>query len=120
MSEFVPLLSGQPFSSYSPEGFRTYIKSLYFKRAPKKSAKKKERPGFSVRLSKKGTLTVTTRRRPKYVTPAELVALEGKYPANVVFLTLRRLDFRLMSHEEADLFNKELLELVRVMSGEGL
>lgn len=118
MTESIPLLSPLPFAEYSPESFRDYVKSLYFKRPPRKTAKKKKgHPGVSSRLSKKGTLTLTTRRKPKYVTPEERIALEGKYPANVVFLTLRRLEFQIMEHATADALMAELKELEEVMSG---
>lgn len=93
------LLSGQPFGDYSPEGFRDYVKSLkenYIQRqaeskAAKAPASKSPVPGVNFRYNKKGTAIITMRRKPKWITPAEIAKLHEAHgvPSNVLWTLIR-------------------------------
>lgn len=109
----LPLLSPRRLSDFSPEEFKTYIKSLYAKRAPKQGkAKKKtmrEKP-ITTKITKKGKLSITTRREVKYATEEESRAIEKTTGrgANEVFIALRAAGFITATHEEAERIKGEL------------
>lgn len=106
-TDWAPVLSPKPFLAYSPDEFRDYVRSLKQERRSVRKAKgkKPKRPGYSARVSLRGTLIITTKRKePKYLTQEELTAIGEKTgrPANEVFLYVKEKEFEVMSHEQAD------------------
>lgn len=104
--DFIPLLSGKPLCRFTPEEYKTHVKALYFKRAPKKSvAKKKRLRDYMVKVKrlKKGTLSVTTTRNPKYVTAEEYDKLSLEFRENELFIAIKAAGVKILSsHEEAE------------------
>lgn len=98
MKRFYPLLSPQPFLSYTPEAFREYVKSLYLKRVPKAKRGAAPKKGYSARLNAKGTLIITTKRKPKWLTQAEITEISMKLtrPENEVFLKAKEKEFEIL------------------------
>lgn len=125
-AKFIPLLSGRHLSEYDPEGFRSHVKSLFLKRAPRKAtkaAKKLSEYKVTARRLKKGKLTLTTKRPMKYVTEEEMeqIGVAWALPLNEVFLILKERDFGVFSnHKLAERVWKEMKELDSVFSGETL
>lgn len=115
--DFIPLLSKKPLYDFTPQEFKQYVKSLYHKPVPKKSApkRKKERDKkVTARMTKKKGLSFTTRREPKYVTEAEMSAFAETTgtPENELFIALREKGFAVWpSHEAAEEVKKVIAEL---------
>ncbi len=109
LREHIPLLSEKPLCDFTPADFRTYVRALYHKREPKRAAGKVAAPTVSWSLTKKGALTVKVRRKPKWIGPAERLALEKetyacaerRIYANEVFLALKRLKIEVLTEEQA-------------------
>lgn len=105
ISHIFPLLA-RPFKEWAPEEFKAHVQSLYYKPQPKKSAPKKKRLRdfkVTVRRLKKGSLSVTTKRDPKYVTREEYQTLAKAHPENELFIALRLAGVHVYeSHEEAE------------------
>jgi hypothetical protein len=78
-TKFIPLLSEKPIEEYSPESFCAHVRSLHLKKAPK-APKLKKQSEFkaSLRIKKNGTLSVVTKRDPRYITELELAAFLAK------------------------------------------
>jgi hypothetical protein len=105
--ERIPLLAPKELEAYSPEEFRAYVRGLHFRRTPKKAAPKKKRlRDFAVRakIKKNGTLSLTTKRDPRYVTEEEMTALAAtvSLPLNALYIALKQLGVRIMTHESAE------------------
>lgn len=114
MKNWIPLLSPMPFGQFSPESFREYVRSLKQERKVKAKGKKKpKRPSYSARVNLKGTLIITTKRKPKYLTNEELTEIGVKTgrPANEIFLYIKAKEYQIMSHEEADEIKQTLGEI---------
>lgn len=92
---WITLLSPLPFLSYTPESFKEYIKSLYLKRVPKVRRGTPKKKGYSARLNAKGTVIITTKRKPKWVTQSELseISVKLERPENEIFLKLKEKEF---------------------------
>lgn len=109
MPRFIPLLARKPLREWTPEDYKTYIRGLFTQRTKSKRAaqyKKKKIRDYKVsfRVLKKGGLSFSTKRDPKYVTPEEYMrfpALSGR-PESEIFIRLKELDFVIMTHEEAE------------------
>lgn len=72
--DYIPLLSGKPLESFTPEEFKAHVEALYFKR--KSSVKKKTVKDLVVKVSSKtGVISIKINRDPKWVTESELRAL---------------------------------------------
>lgn len=83
-----PLLSGKPFSEYSPEAFRDYVRSLYV--APPVPAPKAE---YSASVTKKGSVTFRINREPKFLLASEIRVIAediGKSLQETWMLVLKR------------------------------
>jgi len=91
--EWITLLSKKPMCDFTPAEYKEYIRTLYLKRPPKKSAKAiKIKRAFSWLVNKKGTLSIKVNRTPKTLTHAEvdLIAKEsGKDPREVWLKVMR-------------------------------
>lgn len=110
-AEWTPLLSGKPLCDYTPEDFRTYVRSLYAKRVARtRAGGKPKAPTIALSLTKKGTVSVKVRRRPKWISRAEVTALETegyanterRIYANEIFLALKRLKVAVVTDAEAN------------------
>lgn len=69
---WIRLLSPLDFFSYAPAGYKDYVKSLYTPRKVKGRGAKAPKKEYSARLTAKGTLTITVRRKPKNLTHLEV------------------------------------------------
>lgn len=76
-----PHLSPKPLGEFAPEEFHAYISSLH--EIPVRSVPVE----FSAHLNAKGTLVLTTKRKPKWCLRSELdrVSEETKKPINEVW-----------------------------------
>lgn len=72
---FIPLLSPLSLSEHTPKGFRAYICSLYID--PK--AGKEPIREVTLRFNKQDNPVLTVRRKPKWVSPAEIDALAEEH-----------------------------------------
>lgn len=99
MKRHIPLLSPRPFAVYSAQEYHTYIRSLY--RTPAEAAGKPEPREFSFRRNDKGNPVITIRRKPKYLTKAEvnLCALELGMPQNEMWVYLRDRDVEIRNDD---------------------
>jgi uncharacterized protein (DUF2141 family) len=96
----IPLLSGtKAFDDMSAEEFKAHVCSLYWKPAPKASAKKETLP-FVVRRNKKGTLCIRVNRRPKWLTRDEVdgIAKSTKTPANEVWIKVKKAKIEIVAN----------------------
>lgn len=99
------LLSPKSFLEFTAEEYHTYIKSLYKRR--EKTAARKEQRDLKVRVKRKkdGTLSVITKRAPKYITEGELekISKETGTAQSELFITLRGRGFHIYrDHREAE------------------
>ena len=105
ISYMFPLLT-KPLREWTPEEYKIYIRGLYYKPPPKKSAAKKKRLrdyALTVRALKKGGLSITTKRDPRYITKDEYAALSQTHPENELFIALKRAEIHVYeNHEEAE------------------
>lgn len=110
---WIPLLSGKPLGEFTPEEFRSYVKSL--KLEPKKPRVKKKRLRdlkVSVRSFKRKGLVATTKRDPKYLTKEEFALLAERYRENELFLAIRSAEIHIYdSHEEAEKIKRDNSEI---------
>jgi hypothetical protein len=85
------VIAPKPFSEFTPSEYREYVRGLYFKKLPKKSAKK-VLPEVSWGRTKKNSLTLRIKRKPKSITQAEftLIATESLTPLNELFMYLKK------------------------------
>lgn len=106
--DFIPPLSGRLLDSFTPSEFKAYVRSLYRKRTPKKSAPKRKRLRefkITARVTKKGKITLTTKREPKYITEEELrsIAATLSRGENEVFIVAKEKEIAVLrDHEEAE------------------
>lgn len=109
----IPLLSGKEFSDFTPETFKAHIRSLYSKPQPRQSAAKKKAPPFSWRRNKKGTLILSVRREPKWLTEEEMnqISRESGEPLNLLFLQLKKKEIRLSTQEREDEIKRDIADL---------
>jgi hypothetical protein len=70
VTDSVPLLSPRAFSEYSAAEFLTHVRTLYVE--PVRAAPPAE---YSVRLNAKLNPVITIRRKPKWLTSAEVGAI---------------------------------------------
>lgn len=75
-----PLLSKKPLSEFTPEEYKSYVRSLYHKAEPKRKAsvKKAPKPAVTWRLNAKGTLIVMIKRDPKWISREELEKISAE------------------------------------------
>jgi len=79
-----PLLSPKEFAAYAPEEFQNYVRSLF--RDPKIKLRRKlpqapKPPKLSkcgIRVNTKGTVILTTKRKPKWVSREQLESFAGE------------------------------------------
>jgi hypothetical protein len=81
------LLSGKPLADFNSNEFKQYVRGLFFKRAPRKSAKKKL-PPFRWRKNPKGTLIVKVNRDWISEEEVKLISMESGAPLNEVWLKI--------------------------------
>lgn len=77
MKNWVKLLSPKAIADYSPEEYKAYTRSLYFKKVKKEPAFKivKKKKELEWKKTEKGNLSITVRRDPKVITKAELAMI---------------------------------------------
>lgn len=80
--EWLRLLSQKPLCDYTPEDYKLYIRSLYYKRPARKTKTiriKPPKPPYVWKLTPKGNITLKVNRSPKTLTSAEvdLIATES-------------------------------------------
>ncbi len=82
-----PLLSPKAFAEYSAEEYQAYVRSLYVE--PERPAPLAE---YAVRLNAKGNPVLTVRRKPKWLTSAEVAsaATDINWPLQKLWLHIRR------------------------------
>ena len=82
-----PLLSIKPLCMWTPEDFKTYVRSLYFKRNGKSKTIKLKKP-FTFRLNAKGSLVLQVNREPKWLSREEVdsIAAATGLPLNDVWV----------------------------------
>jgi hypothetical protein len=117
LSDLIPLLGPRPFSDFTPEEYKTYVRSLYEKAAKKEKTiklKKKQEP-FVWKLTPKGNLSLKVNRDPKWLSREEIeqIVRESKLPANEVWLKVldKRSSIRISSQEEEFRIARELAEI---------
>lgn len=99
------LLSPYALRDMTAEDFHNYVKGLYqipVRRSALKKVKTQRELGYRAKITKKGKLSVTTRRRPKYVTEEEIKEIgkeTGRFE-NEIFLELRAKGITVREHEE--------------------
>lgn len=97
---FIPLLSGKDFNSFTPSEFKEHVRSLFSKKTKTKAIKIKE--PFTVRINAKGGLVIKVNREPKWLSLEELDVI-GKttgFPANEVFLAVKKRKIQIATQEE--------------------
>lgn len=107
VNDFIPLLSVRPFVDFTPSEYKIYVSGLFRQRVKKKTQAKKKRLRdlkVSAKLTKKGKLSITTRRSPKYVTEDEMreIARQTGRGQNEIFITITEKDFIVCEHERAE------------------
>lgn len=117
---FVPLLSAKPLEQWAPEEYKTYVRSLYHKRTPRRATKKiKVVKTVIWSLTKKGNLSIRIRREPKWLTREEidLIAEESGKPANEVWLkvTAKKSGIKVSTAEEEKRIAEDLRDLETVL-----
>ncbi len=78
----IPLLSGKAFADFTPAEYHAYVRSLYLAPlVPKPPAE------YSVRLNAKLNPVITVRRKPKWLTSAEVaeIAAEISWPLQALW-----------------------------------
>ncbi len=111
------LLSGKPFDEYTPESFKSHVRSLYAKREARKSRSAKPKAAaVKWKLTPKGNLTVAVKRNPKWISPKERAEIEAFATANGIklndtFLTFKRLKIQVLSEIEALEIAKRMVEV---------
>lgn len=115
--EWIPLLSGRDLKDFTPAEFKAYVRSLYLKREPKRTAtKKKPKPPFKWSLTRSGKISIKVNREPKFLSPEEvdLIAKESAQPANEVWLYVldrRKRQIMIATQEEMDKIQRDLAEI---------
>jgi len=87
--DWIPLLSPCAFELFTAEAFKVYVRGLNTPRRVKRTAAvKKTPPPFAWRVNAKGTLVITIRRKPKWLTRAEVdgIAAAAKIDSRLVWL----------------------------------
>lgn len=107
----IPLLSGKPLVEFTPEEYHLYIRSLYRKKEVKKVEKRLRDYVITVKRTKKGKLSVITKRDPKYITEEEFKSFSTLAPENELFIFLRGKGILLMSHDEAEGIKKNKADI---------
>lgn len=86
------LLAPKALRLFEPSEFKSYVKSLYFRKAKKTPSirLKKQKPPYSWKLTPKGKLAVTVNRSPKWISREELaqIAKESGFAENIVWTTV--------------------------------
>lgn len=101
----IPLLSGKPLVEFTAAAFKEYVKGLYFKRVPRKAAPKiKILVPYKATLTKKSNLSVSVRRKPKWLSEAELseISVSTGKPLNEVFLHCKKKEIKISTQAEED------------------
>lgn len=116
MNQRIPLLSRKPMKDFTPEEFKIYVRALFFKPVPKKAkAKKKLLRALKVtaKILKRGSISIKTKRTPKYLTEDEMkkLSLSMGRPENEIFLALVKEKIHLLSHEEAEKISSSIEEI---------
>ena len=108
----IPLLSPKHLNSFTPEEYRTYVRSL-LNRPPRKLPRVKKEVEW--RLTSKGKFSLQIKRRPKWISREEIEALikESKFPANEVWLYVlsAKSKIRISTREEEERIKKEVSEI---------
>lgn len=90
MNQWIKLLSPRSFSEYTPEEYKEYIRSLYFKKTKKTPTirLKKKKPTFVLKLTKTGKVSLKVNRDPVFITRAEIAQLaqEHKIEERLIWL----------------------------------
>lgn len=74
--DFIPLLSGKGLLSFTASEFKTYVRSLFHKPEPKAAPRLSEKEkSVKAQILKSGKVSITTTRKPKYITEAEMSTL---------------------------------------------
>lgn len=98
-----PLIAPISIWAHSPDSFKQYVESLRTMFVDHKEAKKERKAknstqkvsqfpeGLNLRSNKKGTLILTIRRKPKYITKSEIETLAKltKTPQNILWQLIR-------------------------------
>lgn len=105
----IPLLSGKDFVEFSPLEFKEYIRSLFFKKEPRKAAPKKKKE-FSWTRNKKGTFSLRVRREPKWLSEEEMnsISAESGVPLSEIFIKMQEKDIIISTQSRADEIKLEL------------
>lgn len=109
---FIPLLSVKDLRSFTPEEFKAHVRRLFAERRARKKAapKKKKLRDFklTIKRTKKGKISIRSKRNPKYFTPEELThfAKVLETGENELFIHLKEKDFFQATHEEAEKVKK--------------
>lgn len=87
------LLAPKALSAFSPSEFKEYVRSLFFKKTPRRTKTiklKKVKPPVVWSLTKKGNLSVRIQRTPRWISREEVEAVvrESGLPYNEVWLKI--------------------------------
>lgn len=113
-TERIALLSQRILKDFSPPEFKAWVKSLFYVKVKKASVRKAAAP-FSWSLTKKGNLSIRMRRKPKWISRAEIEAVakeSGKSQAEVWnYCTSKKQGMRISSAEEEAAIEKNLSDM---------
>lgn len=114
MSE-IPLLSPKRLREFDQIEFFDWVKSLYAKKTPRSSIKIKRQRDLAVsaKVTKTGKLSITTKRKPKYITEEEIkqIKKETGRGENEIFIEIKRKEIIRASHEEAEEIRRRVAEI---------
>lgn len=107
-NEFIPLLSKKQLEEFLAEEYKKYVRGLYWRKPKKKTVAKvktqQERTPKG-KVLKNGKISITTSRKPKYITEEEVAVIAGQLNRDnsliIESATTRKIT--ITSHESAKL-----------------
>ena len=112
-TSFIPLLSGKTLEEMTPEEFKRHVHSLYWRKPKKKTTPKKKKLKdykITARILKNGTISIKTKRDPKYVTEEEYGEICEKLSSerSTVFIALKAGGIIVCTHAEAEHIKRDI------------
>lgn len=108
----IKLLAPQGILAYSAEEFKTYVRTLYYKKEKRAPAirLKKQKPPFVWKITKTGKLSLRFNRSDKWLSREEidLIAQESGLPANEVWLHVLKKKIRISTAADEENINEPL------------
>jgi len=103
--DWIPLLSPMKLKDFTAEGFKSYVRGLFRKKAKKEKVirLKKPKPPFVISLTKKGNLSFKVNRDPKWLSAQEIEGIAKIYekPVNEVWVLAMKKKIVIVPTKEA-------------------